>query len=379
VRSGLAEAIGSAFGASLAFGASVGSGALGGSLFNTGTAGGTGAGGGVDARGGEGARGILKGAGLEGVGSEARRAVAGGRDEAVTAGGGAALGITAGVPPLVEPASRLATSGGRADCAARAARTDNGVTEARGNGVRPGVLSEMGGREAGRDVSAAGSPGALGGTLGERLGVAGELARDGSANPDRDGAGSEELGSGGVSFGRMSAGTVGSLGMTGEISGLALSCSASPAHSESISSVSGALERARDGGIEASSNDCREGTGVARSLPGPAGVEDVTVGGGPEGTPASCPEPDFSEVLLVLEPFFFPRRPFALIALRETIWRVFAKKARTVSAKPGRPRRMIRQSAQRTAGSRDCVESTPFDTRGGRRVAGALSARANQG
>jgi hypothetical protein len=122
--------------------------------------------------------------------------------------------------------------------------------------------------------------------------------------------------------------------MTGEISGLELSCSASPAHSESISAVSGALDLARDGGIEASSNDGREGTGEARSLPAPVGVGDVTAGAGVEGAAGPCPGGwDFPELSLVLEPFFFPRRPCALIALRDTIWRVFAKKARTVRAK----------------------------------------------
>jgi hypothetical protein len=342
VRSGFADAIGSTLGASLAFGVIAGSGAPGGSLSNTGATGGTGAGGGVEARGGgggvearggDGARGILNGAGFDGAGSDPRRAATVGREEAVEIGGGAALGSTAGAPPLVEPASRLATSGGRADCAARAARTDSGVTEARGTGVRPGEPSEPGVSEAERGVSVAASPGALGGALGERVAAPGELDRDGSARAGCGGADSEEVGSARNSFGRMSAGTVGSFGMTGEISGLELSCSASPAHSESISAVSGALDRARDGGLEASSNDCREGTGVARSAPAPAGAEDVTAGAGTEAAPVSCPDPDFSEVLLVLEPFFFPRRPCALIALRETIWRVFAKKARTVRAK----------------------------------------------
>ena len=120
--------------------------------------------------------------------------------------------------------------------------------------------------------------------------------------------------------------------MTGEISGLEPSCSASPAHSESISAVSGALDVAGDGRLEGSSNDGREGTGEARSLPALAGLEDVTVGVA-AGAPASCPDPDFSGLSLVLEPFFFPRRPCALIALRGTIWRVFAKKARKVRAK----------------------------------------------
>jgi hypothetical protein len=175
--SGFAFAPGSGFEASLAFGIGAGSGGVGigaGSLFNTGAGGGslfnTGAGGGVDARGGDGARGMLNGAGFEGAASDSRRVPIGGREEVVTVGG-AALGITAGGAPLVEPASRLATSGGRADCAARAARTDNGVTEARGKGVRPGELgggrSDTDGSEAGRAVSASASSGELGGTLGE--------------------------------------------------------------------------------------------------------------------------------------------------------------------------------------------------------------------
>ena len=296
--------------------------------------------------------------------------------------------LVTGGAALSELGSRLATSGGRAETAARAARTDRGVTDARGIGVRlSGARSEAGGSDPERDGGAA--SGELGLLELERVvalgvevaGIAeldcdGAAERDGSA--DRDGSIGEGPESGLIvsessvsrssspraddgtgsepwrpSF-RISEGTTGSLGITGEISGLVPPVSASPAHSESISAVSGALEIARDGRLEASSNEGRDGTGEDRSPRPPlAGAEDVMVGAepGPEGTagddglvPAAGLDGDRAgsgmdagegsgvfddpaEVPLLADPSFLPRGRCALIALRETIWPVFPKKA----------------------------------------------------
>ncbi len=93
------------------------------------------------------------------------------------------------------------------------------------------------------------------------------------------GGGSEERSGGLESEGCRSAGNVGPLGITGETSGLSAS---SPAHSESISPVSGALDKAREGRAASESNDGLEGTGP--SEPGAlGGAPELGVGGATGG------------------------------------------------------------------------------------------------
>lgn len=104
--------------------------------------------------------------------------------------GGGALRTLEGATEVAGAGGRGSTSGGLADCAARAARTDNGVTDARGIGVRllrllAGARSELGARDsrgtegggsdaralAGRDA-AAGAPDAVG-VLGREVATGG--------------------------------------------------------------------------------------------------------------------------------------------------------------------------------------------------------------
>lgn len=88
------------------------------------------------------------------------------------------------------------------------------------------------------------------------------------------------------------------MGITGETSGLSAS---SPAHSESISPVSGALDKAREGRAASESNEGRDGTGP--SEPGALGGgppelgRDEATGGGVCGGSAGLGAVDAGELV----------------------------------------------------------------------------------
>jgi len=143
------------------------------------------------------------------------------------------------------------------------------------DGARGGVLGRTDGALGAlgaRDDTAGGveleAPGGWNGMVGELLvdlgpsvaACAASVSGPGPVLREVGGAGSEERAGRRESAGCKSAGSVGPLGITGDTSGLT-SGSPSPAHSESISPVSGALDRAREGRAASESRDGRDSTG----------------------------------------------------------------------------------------------------------------------